>query len=291
MTEVGGSNLFIDKSKKPKDDHGIIDIGKNCSKCHQLDYLPFTCEFCKKTYCSNHRTLDQHDCVGKAKFNNQHIATETYEPNLPLAQSLFPDRNAAKVKLDNEIKNSKPKLTNILQTQFRVGDFATPNAFSKFNKFLKIQHNKSAKSMSKIFGIKLFSSSSSSSSSTKNKIVELSLLKKLAKGDSKIQPSDRIYIWTLYIKATSDDDFGKINVENDRIPIFISKNWPVGRALDSIADLLKVGNYNNSTNDSTERLNVFKTIDDQPKLIETNERCSKAFTNNDIIYLVKGSIV
>lgn len=279
MTEIGGTSLFIDKSKKPKDDLGIVDIGKNCYKCHQLDFLPFTCEFCKNTYCSNHRTLDQHDCVGKSKFTNQHTYTETYK-DLPLASSLFPDRNAAKIKLDNQIKQGKPKPTNILEKQFRVGDVSklTPNAFSKFNKFLKIQ-NKNKTTLGKFFG------------KSSSKVVEMSLLKRLAKGDAKIAVSDRIYIWTLYIKATTDDDFSKINVEKEKIAVFVSKNWPVGRALDSIADLLKVGNFNNSTNDSAERLNIFKTIDEQPKLVETSERCTKAFANNDIIYLVKGSVV
>ena len=39
-------------------------IGKHCAEitCRQLDFLPFTCEFCKKSYCGNHRKPKEHLC-------------------------------------------------------------------------------------------------------------------------------------------------------------------------------------------------------------------------------------
>ena len=39
-------------------------------------------------------------------------------------------------------------------------------------------------------------------------------------------------------------------------PVFISKNWVVGRSLDSIADNLHIQNKNNVTNESLEKLNI-----------------------------------
>lgn len=285
-------NLLIDNSKAP--DHekqGIIDIGKNCSMCNQLDFLPFVCEFCKHVYCSSHRTTESHHCTG-AQDKKANPGSITYEG--PSAASLFPDRKADKAKLESKLKDPKP--TTILEKHFRVGDVAanTPNAFSKLNRFLKLQRSKKSSSSSTIG--KLFGKKSSSSSSSSSRVAEVAILRKTAKGDTKIPVGDRIYVWCLYINVEESSDteeqekFAKINVEKDRKPVYISKNWPVGRALDSIADTLHIVNYNNSTTISKNRLNIFKLHDEQPVLIEANKRAVSTFSNGDVLYLVKGPI-
>lgn len=39
-------------------------LGKHCTQpeCKQLDFLPFTCDLCKKVFCLDHREYKQHDC-------------------------------------------------------------------------------------------------------------------------------------------------------------------------------------------------------------------------------------
>lgn len=289
-------NLFVDKSLAPNES-GIIDIGKNCSKCNQLDFLPFKCEFCNSVFCSNHRTLESHQCPGLSKVEKgrKHV---NYAG--PTASSLFPDREADKKKVNETITKSVPKATNILEKQFRVGDVAslTPNAFSKFNKFLRLQKKKGTSSKNSVFG-RVFGSSSvsASASSSKNRVSELALLRKGAKGDMKITSNNRIYLWCLYVNpqnTLSDSEeselFEKINIERDRHPLFVSRAWPVGRALDSIADHLSIRNLNNSTRDSKERLYMFQLNGESPNMINTSERCEKAFKNGDVVYLVRGSI-
>eukprot|EP00918_Siedleckia_nematoides_P019557 GHVU01041747.1.p1 GENE.GHVU01041747.1~~GHVU01041747.1.p1 ORF type:complete len:310 (+),score=23.45 GHVU01041747.1:55-984(+) len=41
-----------------------LNIGVNCqySGCNQLDFLPFVCSFCEKTFCLNHRCPADHRC-------------------------------------------------------------------------------------------------------------------------------------------------------------------------------------------------------------------------------------
>lgn len=41
------------------------DLGSFCSICHQKDFLPFTCKFCKKEFCLKHRTIQDHQCEYK----------------------------------------------------------------------------------------------------------------------------------------------------------------------------------------------------------------------------------
>lgn len=295
------TNLFIDKTQQPnQDDHGVMNLGKNCQYCNQLDFLPFICEFCNKTFCSNHRTIEQHNCINKNKFYNQHKRS----PSPPLgvsSKSLFPDREADKKKLEASLNNSIIKPTTIKETQFRVGDVAGNNAFKKFQKFLTIQKNKNKKSQNsgdnngssssigRFFGK---SKLSSGNNDNNNKYVDMANLKKNAKGDNKIKLEDKIFIWCIYIKSPEDDS---INIENDKKPLFINKNWTVGRSLDSIADNLHIQNNNNVTNNSLEKLNIFKldqlknSEDDEPKLISTSVK-STVFKTGDIIYLVRGTI-
>ncbi|KAG0047414.1 zinc finger, AN1-type domain [Gryganskiella cystojenkinii] len=42
----------------------LPSIGQHCSNssCSQLDFLPFTCQYCKQTYCQDHWRLEGHSC-------------------------------------------------------------------------------------------------------------------------------------------------------------------------------------------------------------------------------------
>ncbi|KAI5954735.1 hypothetical protein KGF57_003758 [Candida theae] len=309
------ANLFIDKTQAPpKEDQGIMDIGKNCSYCNQLDFLPFTCEFCKKTYCSNHRTLEQHHCPHKDKFYNQAppvhadrsggALSSTSTSTTISSKSLFPDRAADRKLIDEKLKKS-PEPTTIKETQFRVGDVAGTNAFKKFQKFLSIQKDKKSSSSSSSSGggggggasgsiSRLFGKKSSSGTTTTtgnnapaSKFADMAKLKKNAQGDAKISASDRIYLWCVYVK----DPNAAMNIEQDRKPVYVSKNWVVGKSLDSIAEKLRISNINNSTTIADEKLNIFK-IDEatnEPRLVKTSDK-SSFLKNGDTVYLVRGVI-
>ncbi|KAG0256509.1 zinc finger, AN1-type domain [Mortierella polycephala] len=47
----------------------LPSIGKHCSDatCSQLDFLPFTCQYCKRIYCQDHWRLEGHVCPNKDK--------------------------------------------------------------------------------------------------------------------------------------------------------------------------------------------------------------------------------
>lgn len=273
-------NLFVGEAQ-PHKDQGLMDIGKHCHKCQQLDFLPFHCEFCNLIYCSSHRTLESHQCPGKPKEKTR--SNQEYQG--PTAASLFPDREKDKLKLEKLISEAKPRASNILGHNNGQG-----NVFAKFTKFLKLQKDKKKDS-----GMGLFKKKSAAQG--RNKVLDAALLCKQAKGDPKVADTDKIYLWCLYINpkllndSSESDIFTGIDIDKEKKPAWISKQWPVGRALDSIADNLKISNYNNSTRDSQERLCIFKVNgDDQPLMVENGDRCLKAFKTGDVIYLVRGSI-
>lgn len=43
------------------------NLGQHCSYCRQKDFLPFTCKFCKKPFCLQHRTIASHECEEASK--------------------------------------------------------------------------------------------------------------------------------------------------------------------------------------------------------------------------------
>ncbi|EGV63031.1 hypothetical protein PSN45_004702 [Yamadazyma tenuis] len=272
------NDLLLDR---PQDD-SIMDIGQNCSKCHQLDFLPFRCEYCKLVFCADHRRLQDHQCPHLQALESQNIRPRSPKriPHGPTAASLFPDREKDRAKINSLIERpTKP--TSILETSFRVGDVKSKTAFSKFAKFLNLQKNKRlTKSAKKIFAPKKPSPT-----------VELQLLRKNAKGDAKIPDSDRVYVWCLHVNALEEeeDKLTKIDVHSQRVGIFVNKNWPIGRALDVISDELHIKNNNNKTTEVNERLNIFKVSDDQPVLLKTGDRC-KDLRQGEVLYLVRGTV-
>eukprot|EP01085_Mycamoeba_gemmipara_P002894 Mycagemm_TRINITY_DN8793_c0_g1::TRINITY_DN8793_c0_g1_i1::g.2894::m.2894 type:complete len:149 gc:universal TRINITY_DN8793_c0_g1_i1:126-572(+) len=49
-------------------------VGKQCAQddCKQLDFLPFKCDSCSKSFCGDHRTYAQHQCAtGLAKMSQR----------------------------------------------------------------------------------------------------------------------------------------------------------------------------------------------------------------------------
>ncbi|KAK9271899.1 hypothetical protein L1049_002264 [Liquidambar formosana] len=50
------------------------DLGRHCqhSECHQLDFLPFKCDGCRKVFCVEHRSYKSHECP-KSDHNSRKV--------------------------------------------------------------------------------------------------------------------------------------------------------------------------------------------------------------------------
>ncbi|OQO05519.1 hypothetical protein B0A48_09288 [Cryoendolithus antarcticus] len=79
---------------------------------------------------------------------------------------------------------------------------------------------------------------------------ELATLKRTAKGDAKLAPEKRVY---LYVEASSETITAKI----PKGTFFYSEDFSVGRVLDLAAKSLQVSNVNNQGNGEEDKLRVF----------------------------------
>lgn len=263
------TSLFMTKQQ----DSTMLDIGKHCYKCQKLDFLPFSCEFCGHIYCEGHRSLQSHGCEDK-RPQRQIVKDGKHVDSKESVASLFPNRIDDMKKVDQSLQNATLQPTNIITKQFRVGDVAkrTTNAFTKFARYLNVKTDQGK-------GVK---------KPIVSKTADIMTLRKNAKGDIKVATNDRIYLWC---KAVDDTKSLVVPTSEERgHAVYISKNWPAGRALDSIADTLRIKNNNNSTVSNDERLNMFLMTNGVSTVVANSERCNVKFKTGDTVYLVRGTL-
>lgn len=275
------SNLLMSQPKINPEDQGIMDIGKNCYKCNQLDFLPFHCEFCNHIYCSNHRGLETHECVGRPQAKT--AGQKTYDG--PSAASLFPDNEKRREKLERSFKEASP--TTIEESQ--KGKNGAMMKLTKFLHLQRLRRSNNNDNKTSLFGRLKQKSSSGRGGGGANKVVETSQIRKSAKGSNGVPASDRVYVWVLFVDG-NEEQLGQIDVAKQRQGVWISSKWSMGRALDSIADVMKIINHNNSTQQTSDRLNLFKVEGQEPQLLQTSVKVASGVSNGDTLYLVRGPI-
>eukprot|EP00999_Lentomonas_sp_LEN2_P003016 NODE_872_length_1140_cov_305.366239_g830_i0.p1 GENE.NODE_872_length_1140_cov_305.366239_g830_i0~~NODE_872_length_1140_cov_305.366239_g830_i0.p1 ORF type:complete len:306 (-),score=2.10 NODE_872_length_1140_cov_305.366239_g830_i0:142-1059(-) len=68
-----------------------LKIGSHCALpgCRQLDFLPFTCDGCGKTYCLDHRMQAQHECSARTR---DALTCELCQQVVPLRRGEDPNK-------------------------------------------------------------------------------------------------------------------------------------------------------------------------------------------------------
>ncbi|EGA73335.1 YNL155W-like protein [Saccharomyces cerevisiae AWRI796] len=121
--------------------------------------------------------------------------------------------------------------------------------------------------------------------SSSNKIIQLANLKKIAKGDPKIPMQNRIYIWCYLV----DGDETDIAKEDTRMPLYINKMWPVGRAMDYLSIQLNVKSSTLTNSSSNDKFQLCK-LKEGKQVSFYNIGASLRVTNEikdlDTLYLV-----
>lgn len=111
------------------------------------------------------------------------------------------------------------------------------------------------------------------------RLVAVNNLKKTAKGDDKLAPEKRIYIYVEAEAATTSAKFPTGS-------FFYSKDWVIGRVLDAAAKSLQVENVNNQGMDERDKLRVFHV--EGGRLLEFNEKIGNALVSGNKIVLLRG---
>jgi hypothetical protein len=104
--------------------------------------------------------------------------------------------------------------------------------------------------------------------------LELNALKRVAKGDAKVAPEKRIY---LYVEASSDTTKAKFPTGK----FFYNKDISVGRVLDMAAKALMVENVNNRSEREEDKLRVFHV--EGGRLLKFSEKLGDVVVNGNML--------
>jgi predicted nucleic acid binding AN1-type Zn finger protein len=277
-------------------------IGSHCqyTYCNQLDFLPFQCQSCNATFCLDHRTEDSHACTNPGAWAarrreaelSKHAAGEGKRMRELVAQkpcaddsckttigtSLVPGVHCANCNRDYCLKH-RLREDHDCKNKIPIGARAAGAAQAA----AAAEGARSALGRLRLWGqAKKEQAKLSFPSSSKPKVAQMlavNTLKKTAKGDAKIAPEKRVY---LYVEAEAATAKAKI----PKGEFFYSQDWVVGRLLDAAARSLQVENINNQSADEENRLRVFHV--EGGRLLEFNEKLGTVLQSGNTVVLLRG---
>ncbi|RDW80582.1 hypothetical protein BP5796_05280 [Coleophoma crateriformis] len=274
-------------------------IGAHCQYtfCNQLDFLPFRCESCHGTFCLDHRSESGHKCANAGEW-----AARRRKANLATT-SLGAGKMMKEVERPCASPTCKTTIGTSLSTSVHCGtcnrDYCLKHRLredhdcknlipigARVGRFdMKNDQVKSALGKLKAWGISQKASMENrvlpkpKPTSAAARLVAVNTLKKTAKGDEKIAPEKRVY---LFVEAEAATTTAKFPTGS----FFYSRDWVVGRVLDAAAKSLQVQNVNNQGMDEKDKLRVFHV--EGGRLLEFSEKVGDALVSGNKIVLLRG---
>ena len=292
---------YVKMDKENKDGIDVTLVGKHCQLeyCNQLDFLPFLCQSCRKTFCLDHRTEDAHRCANKGAWAERKRPAQLARPS------------AGEGRLMRDLVSEKPCAADECKTV--VGTSLVPGVHcASCNRDYCLKHRlreehdcankapvgarpsaaaeqtRSALARLRAWGAAKREQAQAATtralpkarpSSAAARLAAVNGLKKTAKGDAKLAPEKRVY---LYVEAEAATTTAKF----PRGEFFYSRDWAVGRLLDAAARSLQVENVNNQSADERDRLRVFHV--EGGRLLEFNEKVGAALVSGNTVVLLRG---
>jgi predicted nucleic acid binding AN1-type Zn finger protein len=274
-------------------------IGKHCQYeyCNQLDFLPFFCQSCKHTFCLDHRTESTHKCPEAGAWARRRREAELAKPSAgegkrmrdfvqqkpcaakdcktTVGTSLTPGVHCDKCNRNYCLKHrmvEEHDCKNQIPIGARPGQVdlskEARNAFAKFKAWGASKREQATRALPK-----------PKPTSASARLIAVNSLKKTAKGDAKLPPEKRVYV---YVEAESETTTSKL----PKGEFFYNKDWVIGRVLDAAARGLQVENVNNSSAEEKDKLRVFHV--EGGRVLEFNEKVGTALTSGNTIVLLRG---
>ncbi|ORY58159.1 uncharacterized protein BCR38DRAFT_448252 [Pseudomassariella vexata] len=292
-TEPDTSYVKMDTAEDP------TLIGKHCEfeYCNQLDFLPFFCQSCKHTFCLDHRTETAHKCASEGAWARRRRQAQLARPGAgdgkrmrdfvsqkpcaarecktTVGTSLVPGVHCDKCNRDYCLKHrlgEEHDCANLVPIGARPQTFdvgrEAKSALAKFKAWGMQKREQATRALPK-----------PKPTTASARLVAVNKLKKTAKGDTKLPPEKRVY---LYVEAEAETTTAKF----PKGEFFYSKEWVVGRLLDAAAKGLQVENVNNSSAEEKDKLRVFHV--EGGRVLEYNEKVGSALTSGNTVVLLRG---
>ncbi|EPE28275.1 AN1-like Zinc finger [Glarea lozoyensis ATCC 20868] len=274
-------------------------IGAHCqyTYCNQLDFLPFRCESCRGTFCLDHRSETGHKCAKAGEWAARRRRANLATPSLGSGKSMLqvekpcalPEcKTVVGTSLSTAVHCSscnrdyclKHRLNENHNCKKLVPIGARPSKYGPQPDYAKIALGKL-----KAWGTAQKASMSQrvlpkpKPSSPAARLIAVNNLKKTAKGDVKLPPEKRVY---MYVEAEAATTKSKLPSGE----FYYSKDWVIGRVLDAAAKSLQVENINNQGTDEASKLRVFHV--EGGRLLEFSEKVGDSVASGNRLVLLRG---
>jgi len=278
-------------------------LGTHCQLeyCNQLDFLPFYCQSCQRTFCLDHRTESAHACTQAGAWAQRRRDAQLRRPaageGRPLHDAVPSQKPCASPACKTTIGTS---LVTGVHCASCNRDYCLRHRLQEDHDCARLEplgarpaqatlDNASARARSALGRLKAWGAAKKEAagralpkakpSSAAQRMVAVNALKKTAKGDDKLAPEKRVY---LYVEAEADTTVAKL----PKGQFFYSGDWVVGRLLDAAAKSLQVQNVNNASSKEQDKLRVFHV--EGGRLLEFSEKVGKALVSGNTIVLLRG---
>lgn len=269
-------------------------VGKHCEAeyCNQLDFLPFLCQSCSKTFCLDHRTETAHACaqagawaerrrlanlshasIGADRVLRDRVSEkDCASPSCRarIGTSLVPGVHCTRCNRDYCLKHrleEDHECATLTPIGARPAGQGMDKARAMFSDWKK-----------KMAGVGR-SLPKPKPTSASQRLISVNDLKKTAKGDEKTPAEKRVYV---YVEAEAATTTAKI----PKGKFYYSKDWVIGRVLDAAARSLQIENINNQSNKEEDKLRVFHV--EGGRVLEYNEKVGAALVSGNTIVLLRG---
>lgn len=282
--------------------------------CRQLDFLPYQCQSCWRRFCAEHRQEDDHRCANKGAWAARNRQRELAKPSIgegrPLrdvagtqgrpcaspgcqtvSTSLQPGVHCAACNRDYCLKHRLQEEHNcakLVPIGARPAGASPGVGVSRQIQGLTDVGRKAWASVlamskkhreSRLAAEQGGQGSRSRKKEDEKRAADLRSLKTRAKGDPKLPPEKRVYV---YVQAAPETE----KAAEESGYFFYSRDWVVGRVLDAAAKSLQVQNVNNQSSEEKDKLRVFHI--EKGRLLEFNEKVGTALASGDRIVLLRG---
>lgn len=293
----GQDTSYVEMIDDTHDDATLI--GKHCEYdyCNQLDFLPFFCQSCRKTFCLDHRSETSHKCANAGAWAERKRLAQLSQPSIGqgrvlrdkvsqkpcsrpdcktvVGTSLTPGVHCQtcnrdyclkhRLTEDHDCKNLTP--IGARPAQFDVGQ-KTKSAFDKLRAWGSAKKEQAGRALPK-----------PKPTTAAVRMAAVNNLKKTAKGDAKLPVEKRVYI---YVEAEAETAKAKF----PKGEFFYSKDWVVGRVLDAAARSLVVQNVNNQSSDEKDKLRVFHV--EGGRVLDFSEKVGSVLQSGNTVVLLRG---
>ncbi|KAK4070784.1 hypothetical protein H0G86_009009 [Trichoderma simmonsii] len=282
---------------KDKEDASLV--GKHCQYeyCNQLDFLPFFCQSCTKTFCLDHRSESSHKCTNPGAWAERKRQAQLAKPSIGQGRTLrdkISEKPCASPSCETTIGTS---LVPGVHCETCNRDYCLKHRFKDDHNCKNLtpigarpiqidvaQRTKSALDRLRAWGTAKKEQAGRAlpkpkPSSAAARMVAVNSLKKTAKGDDKLAPEKRIYV---YVEAEAETAKAKF----PKGEFYYSKDWVVGRVLDAAAKSLQVQNVNNQSSDERDKLRVFHV--EGGRVLDYSEKVGASIQSGNTLVLLRG---